>query len=164
MFRVGLGFDMHPLTAGRPLILGGVTIPYEKGLSGHSDADVLLHAAANAVLGAAGEGDLGTLFSDRDPRYRGISSVTLLEGALERASRKGFRVENLDAVVMAQRPKLSPYLKEMRIHIAGILGVPEEAVNIKASSPEGLGLLGREEGMAAQAVCLLRKTRTRQAK
>lgn len=153
--RIGIGFDSHALVAGRRLVLGGVEIPFDRGLAGHSDADALVHAIGDALLGAAGEGDLGRWFPDTDPQFRDVASLGLLARVSEMVARKGYRVENLDAVVIAQAPRLSPYLPQMRAAVAKTLGLSEEQVNLKAKSPEGLGALGRVEGIAAQAVCML---------
>jgi 2-C-methyl-D-erythritol 2,4-cyclodiphosphate synthase len=150
--RVGFGFDLHPLVAGRPLVLGGVTVPSEVGLDGHSDADVLSHAVAEALLGALALGDLGRHFPDTDPRYRGMSSLVLLTGALDLVRARRGRVVNVDATVLAQAPKLAPLLPEMAKRLADTLGIDVGAVSVKAKSPEGLGLLGRREGIAAMAV------------
>ena len=152
MTRVGLGFDLHPLVAGRPLVLGGVTVPSELGLDGHSDADVLAHAVGEALLGALALGDLGRHFPDTDPRYRGVSSLVLLRHVAELVVARGGRLVNVDATVMAQAPKLAPLLPEMAKRLADTLGIPADAVSVKAKSPEGLGLLGRREGIAAMAV------------
>ena len=152
MNRVGLGFDVHPLVPGRPLILGGVTIESDLGLDGHSDADVLSHAVGEALLGALALGDLGRHFPDTDPRYRGISSLVLLEGVMELVTAGGARLVNVDATVIAQSPRLSPRLPEMAKRLADVLGVDVESVSVKAKSPEGLGLVGRREGIAAMAV------------
>jgi 2-C-methyl-D-erythritol 2,4-cyclodiphosphate synthase len=153
--RIGLGFDSHALAVGRRLVLGGVEIPFDRGLAGHSDADVLVHAIGDALLGAAAEGDLGRWFPDTDPQFRDIASLVLLGRVAEIVTRKGYRIENLDAVVVAQAPRLAPYLPQMRAAVAKTLGVGEEQVNLKAKSPEGMGALGRVEGIAAQAVCML---------
>jgi 2-C-methyl-D-erythritol 2,4-cyclodiphosphate synthase len=150
--RVGLGFDLHPLAHGRALVLGGVTIASEAGLAGHSDADVLSHAVAEALLGALALGDLGRHFPDTDPRYHGISSLTLLGQVRALVSARGGRLVNVDATVLAQAPKLAPFLPEMAKRLADVLGVGLDAVSVKAKSPEGLGLLGRREGIAAMAV------------
>jgi 2-C-methyl-D-erythritol 2,4-cyclodiphosphate synthase len=150
--RVGFGFDLHPLVAGRPLVLGGVTVPSELGLGGHSDADVLAHAVGEALLGALALGDLGRHFPDSDPRYRGISSLVLLEAVMQLVRGRGGRLVNVDATVLAQAPKLAPMLPEMAKRLADTLGIDADAVSVKAKSPEGLGLLGRQEGMAAMAV------------
>jgi 2-C-methyl-D-erythritol 2,4-cyclodiphosphate synthase len=152
MTRVGFGFDLHPLVAGRPLVLGGVTVPSELGLGGHSDADVLAHAVGEALLGALALGDLGRHFPDTDPRYRGISSLALLDAVMHLVRGRGGRLVNVDATVLAQAPKLAPLLPEMAKRLADTLGIDADAVSVKAKSPEGLGLLGRQEGMAAMAV------------
>ena len=154
-FRIGQGFDFHPLTSGRKLILGGVEIPNDAGLKGHSDADVAAHAIANALLGAIGEGDLGSHFPDNDPRYAGISSLKLLDEVWKIAAKKGWRIANADLTIFAQRPKLKPFVSEMKKKLASILEIDPALMNVKASSPEGLGALGRSEGMAASAVVLL---------
>ncbi len=153
--RIGTGYDVHRLTAGRPLILGGVTIPHPLGLDGHSDADVLVHAVMDALLGAAALGDIGKLFPDTDERYRGCSSLWLLEQVGETLRRAGWRVGNIDATIVAQRPKLAPHLAAMRENIARTLGIPAGDVSVKATTEEHLGFTGREEGIAAQAVCLI---------
>jgi 2-C-methyl-D-erythritol 2,4-cyclodiphosphate synthase len=150
--RVGLGFDLHPLVAGRPLVLGGVTVPSELGLGGHSDADVLAHAVGEALLGALALGDLGRHFPDTDPRYKGVSSLALLGCVMGLVRGRGGRVVNVDVTVLAQAPKLAPLLPEMAKRLADTLGIAVDAVSVKAKSPEGLGLLGRKEGMAAMAV------------
>lgn len=152
MIRVGLGFDLHPLRPGRPLVLGGVSLESDRGLEGHSDADVLTHAVAEALLGALALGDLGRHFPDSDPRYRGISSLRLLAEALALVQARGGRPLNVDATVLAQSPRLAPHLDEMAKRLADVLGLPADAVSVKAKSPEGLGLLGRREGIAAMAV------------
>jgi 2-C-methyl-D-erythritol 2,4-cyclodiphosphate synthase len=150
--RVGFGIDLHPLVAGRPLVLGGVTLESDLGLAGHSDADVLSHAIGEALLGALALGDLGRHFPDTDPRYRGISSLVLLGHVMELVRARGARLVNVDATVLAQAPRLASRLGEMGKRLADTLGVAAEAVSVKAKSPEGLGLLGRREGMAAMAV------------
>jgi 2-C-methyl-D-erythritol 2,4-cyclodiphosphate synthase len=150
--RVGFGFDLHPLVAGRPLILGGVTVPSEVGLDGHSDADVLAHAVGEALLGALALGDLGRHFPDTDPRWRGISSLLLLGQVLQLVRGRGATPVNVDATVLAQAPKLVGHLPEMAKGLADVLGIPVDRVSVKAKSPEGLGLLGRREGIAAMAV------------
>ncbi len=155
--RVGTGYDVHRLTEGRDLILGGVNIPYEKGLLGHSDADVLLHAVMDALLGAAALGDIGAHFPDTDPAYKGISSMKLLEHVGRLLDEHGYIVENIDATVIAQRPKLRPYIEEMRQNIAGVLKIEVEQVNVKATTEEGLGFTGTGEGISAQAVCALER-------
>jgi 2-C-methyl-D-erythritol 2,4-cyclodiphosphate synthase len=150
--RVGFGFDLHPLVPERPLVLGGVTVPSDLGLGGHSDADVLSHAIGEALLGALALGDLGRHFPDSDARYRGISSLALLARVMELIATRGGRLVNVDATVLAQAPRLQALLPEMAKRLADTLGVPVEMVSVKAKSPEGLGLLGRREGMAAMAV------------
>jgi len=154
-FRIGHGYDVHRLVENRALIIGGVTIPYEKGLDGHSDADVLLHAITDALLGAAALGDIGKLYPDSDDRFLGINSLLLLKDTIERVSALGYTVGNVDATVIAQRPKLAPYLTAMRENIAATLKIPVDAVNVKATTEERLGFTGREEGIAAHAVALL---------
>jgi 2-C-methyl-D-erythritol 2,4-cyclodiphosphate synthase len=150
--RVGFGFDLHPFAVGRLLVLGGVTVEFDRGLAGHSDADVLSHAVGEALLGALALGDLGRHFPDTDPRYRGISSLTLLRHVVELVTRRGGRLVNVDATVLAEAPRLAPLLPEMAKRLADVLGLEIDRVNVKAKSPEGLGLLGRQEGMAAMAV------------
>ncbi len=156
--RVGLGYDAHRLVEGRPLVLGGVRIPYHLGLAGHSDADVLSHAIGDALLGAVGAGDLGTHFPDRDPAYRNISSLVLLKRIITLVKARGFKPVNVDAVVVAQEPRLAPYLEEMIANLAPILGLAPEAINLKATTTEHLGFTGRGEGIAAYAVVLVEKT------
>jgi 2-C-methyl-D-erythritol 2,4-cyclodiphosphate synthase len=153
--RIGQGFDFHPLEAGRRLVLGGVEVPHDRGLRGHSDADVAAHALANAILGALGEGDLGRHFSDQDPQYKDADSLKLLATVWRLAASRGFRLVNADVTIMAQRPRLAPFLDQMRRAMAGALGVEAQCVNVKASSPEGVGALGRGEGMTAAAAVLL---------
>lgn len=153
--RVGIGYDAHPFENGRKLILGGAEIPHAKGLYGHSDADVLVHAVIDALLGAAGAGDIGCLFPDTDEQYRNISSLILLQRAYQVVREKGWRVENIDSVIVADAPRLAPYFAEMRTNIASVLGLILDAVNVKASTTEGLGFTGRQEGIAAHAVALL---------
>ncbi len=155
MTRIGLGYDVHRLTEGRPLVLGGVTIPYERGLLGHSDADVLLHALMDALLGAAALGDIGRLFPDSDERYRGADSRVLLREVADLLERSGFSVGNVDVTLIAQRPKIAPYVPRMRENIAADLKLPLEAVSVKATTEEGLGFTGSGEGMAAQAAATL---------
>jgi len=157
MIRIGLGYDLHPLTAGRPLVLGGVTIPFSKGLDGHSDADVLTHAVCDALLGAAGLPDLGVLYPSSDPSYRGVSSLLLLEDVGRKVRAAGYRLANLDSVIVAEAPKLAPHLEQMRGALAKSLGVDPAQISIKAKRAEGVGAMGRGEGMAAQAVCLLER-------
>lgn len=152
MTRVGLGFDLHPLVRDRALVLGGVRIPSEVGLGGHSDADVLAHAVGEALLGALALGDLGRHFPDTDPRYQGISSLTLLGHVMELVRSGRGQLVNVDATVLAQGPRLAPHLEEMARRLAEVLGVAVDTVSVKAKSPEGLGLLGRREGIAALAV------------
>lgn len=153
--RIGHGYDVHRLTEGRKLILGGVEIPYTRGLDGHSDADVLLHAMMDAMLGAAALGDIGGMFPDTDDAYLGADSTVLLKEVCLAIGRKGYGVGNLDATILAQKPKLSPYIPEMKQRIARVLQVDTDRVNIKATTEEHLGFTGREEGIAAHAVCLL---------
>ena len=153
--RIGHGYDVHRLTEGRALILGGVEIPYEKGLLGHSDADVLTHAVMDALLGAAALGDIGKLFPDSDAAYKGISSIELLKRAKARLAEAGFETVNLDATILAQAPKLAPYRDEMRGNIACALDIPVSRVSVKATTEEGLGFTGSGEGIAAHAVALL---------
>ena len=155
--RIGHGYDVHRLVAGRLLILGGVAIPYELGLLGHSDADVLTHAVMDALLGAAGLGDIGTHFPDSDERYKGADSLHLLGRVVELLSKNGYHVQNLDATILAQAPKLAPYIPEMRQNLAKALGVPVDAMNVKATTEEGLGFTGSGQGMAAHAVVLIEK-------
>ncbi len=157
-FRVGQGYDVHCLVPGRPLILGGVKIAYHQGLAGHSDADVLCHALGDALLGAAGLGDLGRHFPDTDPRYKGISSLRLLEAIISLLRQQGLGIENVDATVVAQAPKLAPYIQEMQTVLSKVLNLSAERINIKATTTEGLGFAGRQEGIAAYAVALLVKT------
>ncbi len=153
--RVGMGYDVHRLVEGRDLIIGGVQIPYEKGLLGHSDADVLLHAISDALLGAAALGDIGKHFPDSDPAYKGISSLLLLEKVGMLLDRKGYLIENIDATIIAQAPKMRPYIDTMRENIAEVLNINVEQVNVKATTEEGLGFTGRGEGISSQAICML---------
>lgn len=153
--RIGMGYDVHRLVEGRDLIMGGVKIPYEKGLLGHSDADVLLHAISDALLGAAALGDIGKHFPDTDPTYKGISSLLLLEKVGDLLEEKGYLIENIDATIIAQAPKMRPYIDTMRENIAGALHISQEQVNVKATTEEGLGFTGSGEGISSQAVCLL---------
>ena len=153
--RIGMGYDVHRLTEGRPLIMGGVEIPYEKGLLGHSDADVLLHAVMDALLGAAAMGDIGKHFPDTDPAYRGISSLELLKRVGQLLEESCFLVENIDATIIAQAPKMRPYIDRMRQNIADVLKIDISQINVKATREEGLGFTGSGEGISAQAVCLL---------
>lgn len=153
--RVGMGYDVHRLVEDRELIIGGVTIPYERGLLGHSDADVLLHAIMDALLGAAALGDIGKHFPDTDPAFKGISSMVLLEKVGELLEGKGFLIENIDATVIAQAPKMRPYIDTMRENIAKALGIEMSQVNVKATTEEGLGFTGTGEGISSQAICML---------
>lgn len=153
--RIGHGYDVHKLVEDRPLILGGVTVPYEKGLLGHSDADVLTHAVMDALLGAAALGDIGKLFPDNDPAYAGADSIALLRRVVERVAEEGYRIGNIDATVLCQRPKLAPHIPEMRRILADACGVAQTAVSVKATTEEGLGFTGSGEGIAAHCVCLL---------
>ncbi len=155
MFRIGHGYDVHRLVPDRKLIIGGVEIPHTLGLLGHSDADVLLHAVADALLGAAALGDIGCCFPDHDPQYEGADSLMLLREVYSRVRRAGYQVSNVDATILAQRPKLRQYADEMRANIAEALELPAEAVSVKATTEEGLGFTGTEEGIAAHAVCLI---------
>ena len=154
-FRVGQGYDVHPLVPGRKLILGGVDIPHSAGLHGHSDADALLHAITDALLGAAGLGDIGRMFPDTDERLRGADSRVLLRGALASVSAAGWRVGNVDATVIAQAPKIAPYVAAMAANIAADLGIASDCVNVKGKTNERLGFEGRQDGIATQAVVLL---------
>lgn len=153
--RIGQGYDVHRLVPDRKLILGGVEIPYEKGLLGHSDADVIVHAVMDALLGAAGLWDIGHAFPDDDPETEGISSLVLLGRVRDMLAQRGFRVVNVDGTIIAQRPKLSPHIPDMRKNIAAVLEIGEERINLKATTEEGLGFTGTGEGMAAHAVALL---------
>lgn len=156
--RIGHGYDVHRLVEGRKLILGGVEIPHETGLLGHSDADVLLHAISDAILGAIGEGDIGRHFPDTDPAYRGASSIRLLQQVMLLAEAKGCRIGNVDGTIVAQRPKLAPYIPQMKTNIASALGCDPERVNVKATTTEELGFAGRREGIAAYSVALLEES------
>lgn len=153
--RIGHGYDVHRLVEGRPLILGGVTIPYEKGLLGHSDADVLLHAVSDALLGAAGLGDIGKHFPDTDPQYKGADSMGLLRIVVSRVMEKGYRISNIDVTMIAQKPKLRPHIEAMEQNIASAVGIEPDRVNVKATTEEQLGFTGTGEGMRCHAVCLL---------
>lgn len=153
--RIGMGYDVHRLTEGRKLIIGGVDIPYEKGLLGHSDADVLLHAVMDALLGAAALGDIGKHFPDTDPAYKGISSIKLLEHVGKLLEENLFLIENIDATIIAQAPKMRPHIDAMRENIAAALGIDVSQVNVKATTEEGLGFTGMGEGISSQAVCML---------
>ena len=151
-----MGYDVHRLVEGRDLIIGGVKIPYEKGLLGHSDADVLLHAIMDALLGAAALGDIGKHFPDTDPAYKGADSVKLLEHVGRLIREAGYSIENIDATIIAQRPKMRPHIDTMRRNIKEALGIELDQINVKATTEEGLGFTGSEEGISAQAICLLR--------
>lgn len=153
--RIGQGFDVHPLVVGRDLIIGGVTIPFEKGLQGHSDADVLLHALCDALLGAAALGDIGKHFSDTDARYKGIDSRELVRAVHHLLTQQGYRVMNIDATIIAQAPKMAPHIPQMISHIADDLAIPASDINIKAKTAEKLGFIGRGEGIVAEVVCLI---------
>jgi 2-C-methyl-D-erythritol 2,4-cyclodiphosphate synthase len=156
-YRIGMGYDVHPFAEGRPLILGGMTIPHHQGLAGHSDADCLVHAICDALLGAISAGDLGRHFPDSDPRYKDVESLLLLKKVVEMVERKGFRIANIDATIVAQAPKLTPYRPQMEEKIAQTVRVEHERVNVKATTTEGLGFAGRGEGIAAYAVVLVEK-------
>ncbi len=156
-FRIGTGYDIHPLVEGRSLILGGVEIPYEKGLLGHSDSDALTHAVCDALLGAAALGDIGRHFPDSDAKWKGASSLDLLKRVVELIAKRGYRVSNIDAVIIAERPRLAPFIEEMRIRLAGVLEIDMEKVSVKAKTNEGLDSIGRGEAMAAHAVALIVK-------
>lgn len=155
--RIGMGYDVHKLVEGRKLILGGVEIPYEKGLLGHSDADVLLHAIMDALLGAAALGDIGKHFPDTDPAYKGIYSIRLLEHVADLLEEHQFLIENIDATIIAQRPKMRPYIDTMRENIAKALKIEADQINVKATTEEGLGFTGSGEGISSQAICMLEK-------
>jgi 2-C-methyl-D-erythritol 2,4-cyclodiphosphate synthase len=153
--RIGQGYDIHPLREGRSLILGGITIPHSQGLDGHSDADALTHAVCDALLGALGEGDLGTRYPSTNPEYKDLSSLVMLQSVASTLVEKGFRLVNADAVILAQAPKLSPYLQAMQESLALTLQVDPSRVNIKVKSGEGIGMIGRAEGIATLAICLI---------
>ena len=155
--RVGLGYDVHKLVEGRDLILGGVHIPYEKGLLGHSDADVLVHAIMDALLGAAALGDIGKHFPDTDPAYKGADSLKLLEHVGKILDEHLYMIENIDATIIAQRPKMAPHIQTMRENVAHVLGIDVEQINIKATTEEGLGFTGNGEGISSQAICAIEK-------
>ena len=157
MFRIGQGYDVHQLTSGRPLIIGGIKIPYEKGLLGHSDADVLLHAVTDAVLGAVGLKDIGTHFPDNDGAYKDADSALLLKKAWELIKKEGYKLGNIDCTIIAQKPKMAPYIDEIRLKIAELLEAEPNRVNIKATTTEKLGFIGREEGIASLAAVLLER-------
>ena len=153
--RIGMGYDVHKLVEGRKLILGGVDIPYEKGLLGHSDADVLIHAIMDALLGAVALGDIGKHFPDSDEKYKGISSLELLKHVSLLLQSKGYSIINIDSTIMAQKPKLAPYIDDMRKNIASVIGIDVDAVSVKATTEEGLGFTGEGLGISSNAVCLL---------
>ncbi|MED1438072.1 2-C-methyl-D-erythritol 2,4-cyclodiphosphate synthase [Aeribacillus composti] len=157
MIRIGQGFDVHQLVEGKPLMIGGVNIPYEKGLLGHSDADVLLHALTDACLGAIGEGDIGKHFPDTDPAYKDIDSAKLLQEVWNLVKEKGYILGNADCTIIAQKPKMAPYIHQMRTRIAELLEAELDQVNVKATTTEELGFTGRGEGIAAQSIVLLQK-------
>jgi 2-C-methyl-D-erythritol 2,4-cyclodiphosphate synthase len=157
MFRIGQGFDVHQLTEGRPLIIGGITIPYEKGLLGHSDADVLLHTISDACLGAIGEGDIGKHFPDTDPDFKDADSAKLMELVWQLVNDRGYELVNADCTIIAQQPKMAPYIQSMKERIAELLNASPEQINVKATTTEKLGFTGRGEGIASQAVVLLKK-------
>ena len=157
MFRIGQSIDIHQLVEGRDLYIGGVKIDHDKGLLGHSDADVLLHAIIESIIGALGLGDIGKHFPDTDPQYKGISSMVLLEHCYQLMNQEGYEINNLDSIIMCEAPKMAPHIPQMRANIARALHMDEECLNIKATTEEKLGFTGREEGIASQAVCLLYK-------
>jgi 2-C-methyl-D-erythritol 2,4-cyclodiphosphate synthase len=157
--RIGYGYDVHPLGAGRKLILGGIEIPHSQGLLGHSDSDVLVHAVCDALLGAMGEGDLGRHYPSSDPAYKGISSLKLLEDVMVKLKSKGYRVGNIDTVIVAQAPRLGPHLVAMQKKMAEVAGIDPDLINVKVKSGEGLDAVGKEEGMTAHAVCLIEPVR-----
>ncbi len=153
--RVGLGYDVHKLTENRKLIIGGVDIPYEKGLLGHSDADVLIHAIMDALLGASKLGDIGVLFPDTDPKYKGISSITLLKYVKEEMDNKNIKIINIDSIIVAQKPKMRPYIAEMEKNIAKALNISVDDINVKATTEEELGFTGNGEGISSKAICMI---------
>lgn len=155
--RVGIGYDVHKLVSNRKLIIGGIEIEHEKGLEGHSDADVLIHAIMDSILGALGEGDIGRHFPDTDNKYKDISSIELLKKVFKIMKNNQFEIGNIDVVLIAQRPKIAPYIKQMEVTIAQILQTEEKNINIKATTTERLGFEGKEEGMACQSICILEK-------
>ncbi|MCM3570042.1 2-C-methyl-D-erythritol 2,4-cyclodiphosphate synthase [Neobacillus mesonae] len=157
MFRIGQGFDVHQLTEGRPLIIGGITIPYEKGLLGHSDADVLLHTVSDACLGAIGEGDIGKHFPDTDPQFKDADSAKLMEHIWQLVKNQGYELVNADCTIIAQKPKMAPYIEQIQARIAELLEAETSQINVKATTTEKLGFTGRGEGIAAQAIVLLKK-------
>lgn len=153
--RIGHGYDVHKLVEGRKLIVGGVNIPHILGLLGHSDADVLTHAVMDSILGAAALGDIGGLFPDNDPKYEGADSLVLLKEVCTAIDKKGYKISNIDATIIAQKPKMKPHIEQMRKNIAAVCGIDVDCVNVKATTEEKLGFTGREEGISAHAVCLL---------
>lgn len=157
MIRIGHGYDVHKLVEGRKLIIGGVEIEHDKGLLGHSDADVLLHAISDSLLGAAAKGDIGCLFPDNDDKYKGADSLMLLSEVVKVIASEGYKINNIDATLIAQKPKMRPYIDEMKNNIASACGIPSEFVSVKATTEEKLGFTGREEGISAHAVCLIEK-------
>lgn len=157
--RIGWGYDIHPLREARKLMLGGMKIPFKKGLAGHSDADVLIHAICDAILGATGQGDLGRLFPDNDPRFEGIESGVLLREVIRQARKRGYEIINVDTTIVAQTPRLAEYLPGMEENLAKLLGIDKKRINVKAASPEGIGAIGREEAIAAQSVVLMEEKR-----
>lgn len=159
MIRIGIGYDVHQLVEGYPCILGGVEIPHDKGLKGYSDADVLLHAICDALLGAAGEGDLGRHFPEGDPKWKGVSSLRLLEEVASILLQKGYQVINIDSVIIAEKPRVAPFAEPMKVNISRRLSIDPTAVSIKATTNEKIGFIGRGEGIAAQAVCLIESRR-----
>lgn len=159
MMRIGQGYDIHPLRTGRPLVLGGVTIPHSQGLDGHSDADALTHAICDALLGALGEGDLGTRYPSSNPEFKNLSSLVMLRSVVRTLEEKEFRLVNLDTVILAQAPKLAPYLKAMQECLAGELHIAPSQINVKVKSGEGVGVIGRAEGIATLAVCLVESSK-----
>jgi len=161
MFRIGFGYDAHRLVNGRPLVIGGVNIPCEFGLEGHSDADVLIHSLMDAILGALGKGDIGMHFPDNDPAFKGIDSTLLLKRVMELAGREGYAINNTDNTIVAQRPKLAPHMQNMRDRLSRFLEVPPDRINIKATTTEGMGFCGRGEGIAAYSVVSLVKKETK---
>lgn len=155
--RIGMGYDVHPFAEGRKLILGAIEIPHEKGLLGHSDADALLHAIADALLGSLALGDLGTYFPDHDPKWKGVSSLVILKETYKMVLQRGYQVGNIDAIIIAQAPKLKPYIESMRKNIAEFLNIAMDSISVKATSTNGLGFIGNKEGIAAQAVVLVQQ-------
>lgn len=155
--RIGLGYDVHKLVEGRPLIIGGVNIPYEKGLLGHSDADVLIHAIMDAMLGALALGDIGKHFPDTDEKYKGADSMKLLECVNDLINEKGYKINNIDSIIIAQSPKMAPHIEQMRKNIANVLNTEIDNISVKATTEEGLGFTGTKQGISAQSICLMNK-------